>query len=108
MTAKLVAKRYLSAAAAVHHPFRNIPARSIGAAEEVDSDIQTLDLISDDRLILATDRLTKDLEPDAFISVLLHSDIKDADGMCQSAAPQYTQADAVTTVVTQILEVRYE
>jgi protein phosphatase len=107
LTAELVERHHLSPEGAKRHLLRNVLARSIGTTDDVDPDIERVELLPGDRLILATDGLTKSLEINTFTRVLRESEGQDAEGMCRAimdAALQCTPTDDVTTVVAQVLE----
>jgi len=70
LVAELVARNHLSPEGARHHPLRNVLARCAGTNERIVADTLNLELRMGDLLLMATDGLSKGLEPEGIRAVL--------------------------------------
>lgn len=107
LTAELVERRHISIEGAKRHPLRHMLSRSLGTADEVHPDIDDLRLRLGDRLILATDGLTKSLDTADLNRVICESAQKDAEEMCRAimdAALEKAATDDITTLVVHFRE----
>lgn len=64
---------YLTVEEAQMHPYRHVLSRALGVETEVEPDISTFPLQPDDLLLLCTDGLTKMLDNDRILEILLRS-----------------------------------
>ncbi|MER3423443.1 MAG: Stp1/IreP family PP2C-type Ser/Thr phosphatase, partial [Nitrospiraceae bacterium] len=68
-----VREGYLTVEEALAHPYRHVLSRAMGIETEVEPDISTSPLQPDDFFLLCTDGLTKMLDDNRILEVLLHS-----------------------------------
>ncbi len=61
---ELIQREHISQKDAEAHPLRHILSRSLGARENVEADVQDIEVLPEDRFILATDGLTESLSDD--------------------------------------------
>ena len=54
-----------------NHPLRNVVTRALGGKPELEVDVQSLKLLSGDRLLLCSDGLTTMLDDDAILEIVL-------------------------------------
>jgi serine/threonine protein phosphatase PrpC len=75
---ELVDAGMLSAAEANHHPNGNVVTRAVGAADRLDIDIVQGDVLAGDIFLLASDGLTRFVEPDELLRGLQSGDLERA------------------------------
>jgi len=107
LIAELVRRHHVSPEGAKTHALRNLLSRSVGTNETIDAEINDVELVPEDRVILATDGLTKCLEDSQLAELLKNSQRRDAESTCHAIVDVATQRiplDDVTTVVVDIKE----
>lgn len=75
---ELVDAGMLSAAEANHHPNGNVVTRAIGAAPRLDIDLVHGDVLAGDVFLLASDGLTRFVEPNELLDGLQNPDLEEA------------------------------
>ena len=75
---ELVDAGMLTPAEAIHHPNGNVVTRAVGAAAKLDIDIVQGDVLAGDVFLLASDGLTRFVEPDELLSGLQQGDLERA------------------------------
>jgi serine/threonine-protein phosphatase Stp1 len=75
---ELVDAGMLTAAEAVNHPNGNVVTRAVGAAAQLDIDVVQGDVLAGDVFLLASDGLTRLVEPDELLRGLQSGDLEQA------------------------------
>jgi PPM family protein phosphatase len=94
----------MTEAEAAVHPQRHILTRALGVSLEVEADMWELRLRSGDRVVLCSDGLSNELEPDEILQVLTTvADPDEAARQLVDVANQHGGSDNITVVVVDVL-----
>lgn len=83
------------------HPLRNVVTRALGGKPDLEVDVQTLELETDDRILLCSDGLTTMLDDDEILAVVLDGGVDQADRLVE-AANRNGGEDNTTTILLRI------
>lgn len=85
------------------HPLRNVVTRALGGKPDLEVDVQTLELESDDRLLLCSDGLTTMLDDEEIREIVLGGDggVAQADELVK-AANRNGGEDNTTTILLRV------
>lgn len=102
---ELIASGKISPEEADGHPYSNVITRAVGASELVPPDYVTVDLRDDDRLVICSDGLTKELTDYGILHFLReHADPAAAADAMLDAALENGGRDNVTLIVIRVLQ----
>src|SRR5690606_36939805 len=101
---ELIASGKSSAEEADGHPYSNVITRAVGASELVAPDYVSVDLRDEDRLVICSDGLTKEVTDYGILHFLReHDDPGDAVDAMVEAALENGGPDNVTLIVLRVL-----
>ncbi|MDQ0613182.1 serine/threonine protein phosphatase PrpC [Microbacterium sp. W4I4] len=101
---ELIASGKISPEEADGHPYSNVITRAVGASELVAPDYVNIDLRDEDRLVICSDGLTKELTDYGILHFLReHDDPGDAVDAMVDAALENGGRDNVTLIVLRVL-----
>ena len=83
------------------HPLRNVVTRALGGKPDLEVDVQTLELESDDRILLCSDGLTTMLDDGEILNIVLEGGVEAADRLIE-AANRNGGEDNTTTVLLRV------
>ena len=100
---ELVEKGVLSPEEALDHPQSNLVTRAVGAAEKLYVDSEIFELADDDRFILCSDGLDKEVSEEDIAGVIEREAIEVASDKLVDLAVERGARDNVTVVCVQVL-----
>ncbi len=83
------------------HPLRNVVTRALGGKPELEVDVQTLDLETDDRILLCSDGLTTMIDDGEILDIVLDGGVEVAERLVE-AANRNGGEDNTTTVLLRV------
>jgi serine/threonine protein phosphatase PrpC len=83
------------------HPLKNVVTRALGGKSDLEVDVQTLELETDDRILLCSDGLTTMLDDSEILDIVLDGGVEAADRLVE-AANRNGGEDNTTTVLLRV------
>ncbi len=83
------------------HPLKNVVTRALGGKPDLEVDVQTLELETDDRILLCSDGLTTMLDDGEILDIVLEGGVEAADRLVE-AANRNGGEDNTTTVLLRV------
>ena len=83
------------------HPLRNVVTRALGGKQELEVDVQTLELETDDRILLCSDGLTTMLDDSEILDIVIDGGVEAADRLIE-AANRNGGEDNTTTILLRV------
>jgi protein phosphatase len=85
------------------HPLRNVVTRALGGKPDLEVDVQTLELETDDRILLCSDGLTTMLDDGAILNIVLEGGAEQAEKLVE-AANRNGGEDNTTTILLRVFD----
>ena len=83
------------------HPLRNVVTRALGGKPDLEVDVQTLELETDDRILLCSDGLTTMLDDGEILEIVLEGGAEQAERLVE-AANRSGGEDNTTTILLRV------